>query len=235
LLCNRNSDGPLDGSACPLLSFTATEVASHRFGVEIAPRLAAAKRALWRITGRGAARLLAVTAYHRRAKTPDRILRRDDRKVAVIRPVPLCAFPGRRPRWKARIGPARYRGDQEQRAQTDTKKEQGRSELDDGETPPSAIAPTHELSHQQVRSTVTAYHRESRPGRWLPLLVDLLHPVPGLGMLRGSLKNLFCRSGMPFNIAVDTDVSVAEFLAMVFGENYLCLYHLAHWCQYIGG
>ena len=60
-------------------SFTATEVVSHRFGVEIALGLTAAKRALWCITGRGAPRLLAVTAYHRRAKTPDGILRRDER------------------------------------------------------------------------------------------------------------------------------------------------------------
>jgi hypothetical protein len=118
------------------LSFTATEVASHRFCVEIALRLAAAKRAFWRITGRGAPRLLAVTAYHRRAKTPDRILRRDERKVSVIGAVPLCAFPRRGPRRKTKICPARRRGDQEQHTQTDTKKEKSRSERDYRPIPP---------------------------------------------------------------------------------------------------
>ena len=117
-------------------SFAATEVASHRFGVEIAPRLAAAKRDFWRITGRGAARLLAVTAYHRRTKTPDRILRRDERQVSVIGAVPLGAFPGRGPRRKTKICPACRCGDQEQRAQTDTKKKGSSSELDYGPIPP---------------------------------------------------------------------------------------------------
>jgi hypothetical protein len=142
--------------------------------------------------------------------------------------VPLCAFPRRRPRRKARIGPTRCRGDQEQRAQTDTKKEQGRSELDDGETPPSAIAPTYELSHQQVRSTVTAFHRELRPVRWLPLLVDLLHPVHGLGMLRGFLKNLFCRGTMPFKIAVDIDVSAAKRFWPWFSKRIIFVYIIMH-------
>ena len=119
-----------------LSSFTATEVASHRFCVEIALRLAAAQRAFWRITGGGAPCLLAVTAYHRRTKTPDRILRRDDRKGSVIGAVPLCAFPRRGPRRKTKICPARCRGDQEQRAQTDTKKENSRFERDYGLTPP---------------------------------------------------------------------------------------------------
>jgi hypothetical protein len=119
-----------------LSSFTATEVASHRFCIEIAPRLAAAKRALWRITGRGAPRLLAVTAYHRRTKTPDRILCRDERQVSVIGAVPLCAFPRPGPGRGTKICPARRRGDQEQRAQTDTKKEKSRSELDYGPIPP---------------------------------------------------------------------------------------------------
>jgi hypothetical protein len=119
-----------------LSSFTATEVASHWFCVEITLRLAAAKRAFWRITGRGAPRLLAVTAYHRRTKAPDRILRRDERKVSVIGAVPLRAFPRRGPRRKTKICPACRRGDQEQRAQTDTRKQKSRSELDYGPIPP---------------------------------------------------------------------------------------------------
>ena len=106
--------------AC-LSSIAATEVASHWLGVEIALRLAAATRTLGRIAGRGAPRLFAVTAYYRRAKTPDRILLRDERKVPVIGPVPLCAFPGRGPRRQTGICPACRRGDHEQRAQPDTK------------------------------------------------------------------------------------------------------------------
>jgi hypothetical protein len=117
-------------------SFTATEVASHRFGVEIAFGLAAAQRAFGRITGCGAPCLLAVTADHRRAKTPDRILRRDERKVSVIGAVLLCALPRQGPRRKTKICPARRRGDQEQRAQTDTKKEKSRSERNYGPIPP---------------------------------------------------------------------------------------------------
>jgi hypothetical protein len=138
-----------------LSSFTATEVASHWFCVEITPRLAAAKRAFWRITGRGAPRLPAVTAYHRRTKTPDRILRRNERKVSVTGTVPLRAFPRRGSRRKTKICPTRRRGHQEQRAQIDTKKEKSRSELDYEPIPPQAIESTHELSRQKARSTVS--------------------------------------------------------------------------------
>jgi hypothetical protein len=124
------------GGASYLSSFTPTEVASHGFRIEITLCLAAAKRALWRVTGRGTPGLLAVTADHRRAKTPDRILRRDERKVPGIGPVPLCALPRPWPGRMTRICPAQRREDYEQRAQSDTKKEKGCSQLDDGQAPP---------------------------------------------------------------------------------------------------
>jgi hypothetical protein len=130
-------------------SVAATEVASHWLCIEIALRLAAAKRTLGRITGRGAPRLLAVTAYYRRAKTPDRILHRDKRRVSVIGPVPLCAFPRRGPRSQTRICPECRRGDQEQHAQPDTKKKQGRSALNDGQAPSMTITAGHGVSQPQ--------------------------------------------------------------------------------------
>jgi hypothetical protein len=136
----RGTDETVALTLC--LSFTATEVVAHRFCVQIARRLAAATRALWRITGRSAPRLLAVTAYHGRAETPNRILGRDKWKISGIGLVPLCAFPRRVPRSKTRICPARRRGDQQQRAQTDTKKEQGRSALHNEQTPLSTSALT---------------------------------------------------------------------------------------------
>jgi hypothetical protein len=121
-------------------SVAATEVPSHRFCVEIALRLAAAKRAFWRITGRGAPPLLAVTADHRRAKTPDRVLRRDERNVSVIGPVTLGALPRQELRMDTRSGrTCRHR--EKQRAQTDTEEAKGRSALHAGQTPLSTTVP----------------------------------------------------------------------------------------------
>ena len=113
------------------MSFTATEVATYGFCVQIAPRLAAAKWVFRRIAGRRAPRFLAMAAYHRRTKTRDRILGRDERQVFVIGSVSLCTLPREGPGRKTRLRPGRCRGDQEQRPETQSKEAKSRSNLDD--------------------------------------------------------------------------------------------------------
>src|SRR5687768_15246524 len=83
-------------------SFAATEVTSHRFCIEIARRLAAAKRCLGRGTLRGAPCHPAVTTQHGRAKTPDRILHWDQGSILVSGPVMLGVLPRRERRMEMR-------------------------------------------------------------------------------------------------------------------------------------
>jgi len=120
-------------------SFAAALVASYWFLVEIALRGAVTPCLLWHGTAGATSRDPAMTAEHRRAKTRDRILRRDERRVSVLEPVPLCAFPWRGARRKSRISPERRCYNHEPRTKTDSNKESGRSELDDAPAPPSAI------------------------------------------------------------------------------------------------
>ncbi len=126
-------------TCCLLPSFAAALVASYWFLVEIALRGAVTPRLLWHGTAGATPRHSAMTAEHRRAKTPDRILRRAERRVSVLEPVPLRAFPWRGTRRKSRTCPERRCYNQEPRTETDTNKKNGRSELDDAPAPPSAI------------------------------------------------------------------------------------------------
>jgi hypothetical protein len=75
----------------------------------------------------------------------------------VIGAVLLCAFPRRGPRRKTKICPARRRGDQEQRAQTDTKNEKSHVVRHSGQTPSSTIpSPAFpDSSHISARVSVT--------------------------------------------------------------------------------
>ena len=76
----------------------------------------------------------------------------------MIGAVLLCAFPRRGPRRNARICPARRRGDQEQRAQTDTKHEKSHVVRHSEQTPSST---TSSPAFPLARARVVNRHRDS--------------------------------------------------------------------------